>query len=273
MPLVRYLALLAGGGLLLTACSSSGGAAPRTTQKSTAQGSNAGTGSGPGGTRGPAAFGTIAAINGTTMQVQNQQSGQTAVTWTKSTTFTHQVAITTSAIKAGSCVTALGATGSSVDATSFTAASVTVNPARNGSCGGEFVRRNGGPSGAAPSGFPSGRPSGLPSAFPSGGKVGRVQAAAAASGKVTAVSGTTLTIAAQRFGSSATTTKTVTISAHTKITTQAATTAKSLAVGKCVVAEGKADSSGTVTATRVQITDATNGQCAIGFGRFGGNGG
>jgi len=70
------------------------------------------------------------------------------------------------------------------------------------------------------------------------------------------------------FGSAAkSTTRTVTLSSSTVIEEQAATTAKSLAVGKCVTAQGKADSSGTVAATRVQITDATNGTCAVGFGR------
>jgi hypothetical protein len=39
-----------------------------------------------------------------------------------------------------------------------------------------------------------------------------------------------------------------------------------------VTAQGKADSSGTVAATTVRITDPTNGQCATGFGG-GANGG
>jgi hypothetical protein len=42
-------------------------------------------------------------------------------------------------------------------------------------------------------------------------------------------------------------------------------------VGKCVTAQGAADSSGTVAATTVRITDpSADGQCTV---RFGGNGG
>jgi hypothetical protein len=39
-----------------------------------------------------------------------------------------------------------------------------------------------------------------------------------------------------------------------------------------VNAQGTADSTGTVTATSVRITNPVNGQCAVGFGG-GGNGG
>jgi hypothetical protein len=44
-------------------------------------------------------------------------------------------------------------------------------------------------------------------------------------------------------------------------------------VGKCVTAQGKADSSGTVAATTVRITDPVNGQCTTGFGGRRGTGG
>jgi hypothetical protein len=39
-------------------------------------------------------------------------------------------------------------------------------------------------------------------------------------------------------------------------------------VGKCVTAQGTADSTGTVTATSVRISDPVNGQCSL--GGFGG---
>jgi hypothetical protein len=230
----------------------------------------------------------IAAISGTTMQVQNQQSGQVAVTWTGATKFSHMVSVPVSSITVGSCVTAVGGSGTSRSASSFTAATLIVSTPRTGSCSGGFgggtgQRPSGFPSGGGrPSGFPSGggRPSGFPggarpSGFPSGGAApsGRPQLGAIANGKVTAVSGSSLTIAAQPAGSASTTTKTVTVGSQTKITTQAATNAKSLAIGKCVAAAGKADSTGTVTATTVQISDPTNGQCGSGFGRRGGTGG
>jgi hypothetical protein len=123
------------------------------------------------------------------------------------------------------------------------------------------------PSGARPSGFPSGaRPSGFPS--------GRGRIGAVASGKVTSIAGNTLTIAARQFGpsGSGTSDKTVTVTSSTKMTTDATTNAASVQVGKCVTAEGKADSTGAVTATQVRITDPVNGQCST-FRRFGGGGG
>jgi hypothetical protein len=266
MPHPRHVTLLAAAGLLCAACSSSGGPSARSTTPTPAPVRSGAPATGP---RGPAAFGTVAAMTGTTMQVQNPQTGQTAVTWTSATVFTHQVSVPLSAIKAGDCVTAVGSSGTSLDAASFAATSVLVEPARNGSCTGGFVTR-GGRSGSPPSGGPASRPSGAPSRFPGGG---RAPAGAIASGKVTAVSGATLTVAAQRLGATGTVTRTVTVSGATKISTQARTTAKSLAVGRCVSAQGKADSTGTVAATRVQISDATDGQCGPGIARLGVDGG
>ncbi len=270
--------LVAAGGLAvalaLAACGGSSAAGTRGAA-SPSGGASSSRAAGPGAGRGPAAAGTIAAITGSTMQVQNQQTGQVAVTWTSGTTFTHMVAVKASTIAVGWCVTAVGATGTSATSSAFTAASVIVSRPQNGSCRGGFGRtggdRSGGsfPSGARPSGFPSGaRPSGFP------GGTGTRRIGAIAAGKVTAVSGSMLTVAAAQPGLSSTTAKQVTVAATTKVTTQAATTAKSLAVGQCVSAAGKADSSGTVTATRVQITSPTNGRCTLGFGGLrGGSGG
>jgi hypothetical protein len=211
--------------------------------------------------RGPAASGTVAAISGTTMQVQNPQAGQVSVTWTSSTKFSHQIATTLAALKIGDCVTAVAPSGTSFDATSFTATSLLVS---SGAC-----TVGGGP---RPSGFPSDRPTGFPSgARPSGFPSGRAFGAVA-SGKVSSIAGSTLTIAARQFGGSGTSNKTVTVASSTKITTEAVTTATSVKVGKCVSAEGRADSTGAVTATRVQVTDPVNGQCDT-FRRFGGGNG
>ena len=266
--------LLASGGLtvavVLTACSgSSAAASSSTTVAASPSGSSARTANSG---RGPAASGTVAAITGTTMQVQNQQTGQVAVSWTTATRFTHPVTVALSAIKPGECVTAAAPSATSASTSPFTASTVIVTPAQNGSCTGGFgggQRPGNGSrlSGARPSGFPSGaRPSGFPS--------GAARRGTFASGPVTAVSGSTITIAARDFGSPTMTPRKVTVGPSTKITTQAATTAKSLAVGKCVSAEGSADTSGAVNATRVQITDPTNGQCSAGFGRrFGGGAG
>lgn len=216
---------------------------------------------------GPAASGEVAAVSGTTMQVQSQQNGQVAVTWTAATKFSHTVATTLAAVKAGGCVIATAPSGTSASASSFTARTLVVSAPINGSCGARgFDGQR--PAGRRPSGFPSNFPSGR-----SSGAAGRNRFGAFANGKVTSVSGSTLVIAAHQRQSgstkNATTTKKVTVGSNTKITTDAATTSRSVAVGKCVTAQGKADSTGTVTATSVQITDPTNGQCGGFGGRFG----
>jgi hypothetical protein len=258
--------------LVLSACGGSSGANPPPSSAASPS-SSAGAGQrAPSG--GPAASGKVAAISGTTMQVQNQETGQVAVSWSASTKFRHQVAVTVADVKAGDCVAAVAPSGTDSSATSFTATTLTISPAVNGSCaaggsGGSGGSGGGRFTGAPPSGFPSGKvPSGLPS-----GVQGRPIAAVAA-GKVTSVSGSTLVIAAGQFGSGSTSTtnKTVTVDGKTKITTEAATTSTSLKVGKCVTAQGKADPAGTVAATSVRITDPTNGQCALFFGGFGGKG-
>jgi hypothetical protein len=212
------------------------------------------------------------------MQVQSQQNGQVAVAWTTSTKFSHTVTTTLAAIKAGDCVIAGAASGTSSSATAFTAKTLVLSSPVNGSCGARGFGGGQRPNGQRPSGFPSNRPSGFPSNRPSGAAGGNRAAAAFADGKVSSVSGATLVVAAQQrqSGASKTTTKKITVGSSTKITTDAATTSHSVVVGKCVTAQGKADSSGTVSATSVQITDPTNGQCGGGFGGGfgrGGNGG
>lgn len=283
------------GAITLTACgggSSSGtaGAAPSGTagaaaQSAAANGVNA---RGSAGGRGPAASGTIAEVDGTTMQVQNQQDGQVAVTWTAKTTFTQQAQLALSSLKAGECVTAIAATSgtsssaSSAPAAPLTATTITVTQPVNGDCTGGFGGGGGSrsfPGGSRPSGFPTGaRPSGArPSGFPSGspGRAG-FNFGDIASGKVVSVSGSSLVVAARTFSGQAnsgstpattTTNRTVSITSTTKITTEQKATAAAVKVGRCAAAQGAADSSGTVTAMQVSITDPVNGQCTAGFGR------
>ncbi len=69
-------------------------------------------------------------------------------------------------------------------------------------------------------------------------------------------------------GSQATSTTTVTLSASTSYTETMPATAAALRVGECVSATGKADSTGAVAASRIELSPATNGSCASGgFGR------
>ena len=278
---VGLLAL--GAVIALAGCSSPSAAKPDTpTSTPTAGASTAAPAGGRG--FGPAASGQIAAITGTTMQVQNQQTGQVAVRWTPSTKFTQQTTLPASSIKAGACVTAIANPGTSTTATAFTASTVSVRATTNGSCTGGPGGFGGG--GTPPSGFPSGatRPSGLPSGFPTGPPSGILgnrspagRSMAIASGSVLSVSGSTLVVAARDFtpGSpdgTSTTNKTITLAPTTKITGQRAATASAVKLGRCATAQGGTDSSGAVTATTINITDPANGICTTGFGGFGGFG-
>jgi hypothetical protein len=225
--------------------------------------------------RGPAASGLIAAVSGSTLQVQNAQVGQVAVTWTAATKFTQQVTLGLGSIKAGDCVTA-AATAGSPTAASFTATTVTVSQAVNGRCFGGF---GGGVPSPGSSFRARPRPSGTRSfARPSGA----ARAGTFATGSVVSVSGSTIVVASRSFGTGAgaspgasagtTTNKTVTLTSATKITTVRSATDAAATVGRCVTAQGKADSTGTVAATSIAVTDPVNGQCTSGFGGFGGFG-
>jgi hypothetical protein len=92
---------------------------------------------------------------------------------------------------------------------------------------------------------------------------------------VVSVSGSTVVVAAREFtsGSTSPTTanRTVTLDSSTTITSEKSATASAVKVGRCATAQGEADSSGTVTATHLAITDPVDGQCG-GFGGFGGGG-
>ena len=268
---VAPLLLGVAAAIALSACGSSGSAAASQPDSPAASpSSSAAAGSSPrAAVRGPAAFGLIAAVSGSTMQVQNAQAGQVAVTWTTATKFSQQVALSLSSVKAGDCVTASSAAGSPT-ATSFTATAVTVSQAVNGRCFGGF----GG--GATSSPRPTGsfaRPSGAPSG-------GFARTGAFATGSVVSVSGSTIVVAARSFGPGGgaspgasvgtTTDKTVTLTSATKITTVQSATAAAATVGRCATAEGKTDSTGAVAATSIAVTNPVNGQCTGGFGGFGG---
>lgn len=264
----RALAALAAGGaavVALAACSS-GSANPASSPSSGAQ-SAASAGAGSAGFAGarPAASGQIAAISGTSMQVQNPNTGQVRVSYTPSTKFTRTVTVSKSAITAGSCVTAfsLGTHGStSAPVTALTATTIAVSAPVNGSC----TRRSDTPGAARPSSGARtpgarGRPSGAPGTTGSG-----------TAGQVSSVTATGIVVLQAARGSRPAAKVTVTIDPSTTITEVQPATAAELAVGKCVTAQGSTDSTGAVTATRVGISTAGANGCSSGFGRFGGNG-
>ena len=259
------------------------------------------------------ATGSVAALSASSMEVQNPASGQTTVNWTSSTTFSKSVTESVSAVTVGECVTATG-TASKKSKTTIAARSITVRaPSSSGTCGAAGAGRggfrtgfgSGGPpaggfqprsgSGSGPVTFPEG---GGPRNFPGGGAAGnnfRKQLANLdiASGKVTAVNGSTITVlgisispgtfappAKSNSGSSKpkqlarpkTQTLKITASSTTPVNTTQSVSSGALAVGDCVSAFGPAATNGAVTATTVRITSTGGGNCTGGFagGRGGG---
>jgi hypothetical protein len=291
---VPYAGVAAVTALALAACgpASGGTAAPPASSTSAATG---GAGGGGSGQRQPGVNGLIAAVNGSTMQVQTR-TDQTAVTWSDTTAFTKVATAALTDVTVGSCVTVLEpassstATGSSgaAPATQVTAASVDVRAATNGECAGGFggAGAAGGPGGAPGAGAtpPAGAPTGSATTGPGGrnpGDFGR----RAVGGLVTAVSGDTITVQetmrARGNGTASSTatasptsvTVSVTTTSSTTYTAQKAGVASDVAVGECATALGKADDTGAVTATSITLRPATNGTCTAGFGGGGGRGG
>lgn len=279
----------------LSACGSSSTASEQSAtgtlpgSQSTSQGQGQFAGHGPF----PGASGRVAEVDGTTLQVQGQSS-QVAVTYTGATRITAQVKAGKADVKVGSCVmvmpvrTGSGTPGVGSPSTAPTgpiaAGEVRITVATGGSCTGGVGGGFGGHfrSGERPSGAPSGVPnrggsyggdsgSGpLPSGAPGRG---RGFGGFGAFGKVTAVSGHGFTVASTTFdrasgASPRPTTQSVqiTVSSATTYTTTRKATGAALKVGVCVTATGKADDTGAVSATMIQVSQPTDGSCTGGYG-------
>lgn len=258
----------------LSACSSNANANAGSGAAATAAPTSAGRTAGAN-RAAPGTSGLIAAVTGTTMQVQSRTE-QVAVTWTGTTTFTQQVTGSLADVTVGSCITAMAAQTGATPATdaaaptALTAATVQIRPSTNGSCTAGFGGQGAGggqdgataPTRTGPTGGSGGG---------SGGGTGNGQRGFAqfgTSGQVTAVSGDTITVTpSTRPGASATTAPVaVTTTGSTVYLKTAAATAGDVKVGECATALGKADSTGAVTATAVSLRPATNGECTTGFG-------
>ncbi len=296
---------------MLGACGDAGsttgaaaGPTPSATSTSGSQGGGGqGVGPGQGGT-GPGrrddglsgASGLLAALDGKTLQVQGNQT-QTAVTWSASTAFTQTKRTTAAAVKVGSCVViragappvAQGTPSAGQPGTGQPAVSVTVSAAVGGQCtavggrggfgAGGFGRgggfRGGPRQGTAPSGTPTDRPTGMPTRRPYGRVFGA--GGGGAFGRVTAVTGRSITVASTRpsanGGTATTTAVTVPTTAATTYTTTARATSSALKVGTCVTAFGRADDTGSIAARSISVRPAESGTCTGGFGRPAGPGG
>jgi hypothetical protein len=284
------------GALLIFAVSACGGSSTPSTATPTSgaqqqtQSARPGFGSG-GGQRFPGASGKVAAITGKTLQVQSAQSGQVAVTYTAKTTFTEAVKANAAALKVGGCVSvrSTAAPGTTAAATDpVTAASLQLSDPVKGECGvrggfaGGFGSGGFGGGGFGGGGFGGGtRPSGAPTGTPGSGRGagGGFGGARPVSGRVTAVDGSTITVAAVSFGAGrgaggtaspaptpSTTAVEVTTTAATTYTKTVSGSAKNIAVGQCVTAIGSANDTGAVTATVIASQPAVNGECSTGFG-------
>ncbi|MDQ2758473.1 MAG: hypothetical protein M3Y71_18280 [Actinomycetota bacterium] len=227
--------------LLLSAC----GGGPATSRPVSTP-SPSGTASAQGGAgarRAPATTGLVAQVSGSTMRVQTR-TGQTSVTFSASTSVTRIVTGSAAAVTVGSCVLVRDQPGAT--STPVAATSVTVSRPVRGRC-----RTN---------------------AF--GGGAG---AGGAVVGTVTAVQGSALTVVpfVRADGASGSTAPAspgsevpVTVST-TSATTWAVVERGALAdlrVGECVTALGKADDTGTVSATSLSLRPSVGGTCTLGRG-------
>ena len=276
--------------LALAAC---GGAAAGPSATTAAPVGTRAAGVGAGAPRNPGVTGLIAAIEGTTMQVQSTTK-QTAVGWTPSTRITRSAAGTPADIVVGSCVVVRSVmtdttAGSAAGANGpVPAASVAVLPAVNGSCldavgGAGGIRAGDG----FPTGAPVNRPAGdqLPPGATGapGGPGGRGFGGFGVAGQVMSLGDGEFIVASigrpddggaagvTASASVATTPVTVTILSATTVTVTKAAAAGDIKLGLCATAIGAADDIGKVTATSIVLRDPVSGSCAT-AGGFGGPG-
>jgi hypothetical protein len=263
------LALLTGA-LALTLAACGGGSTPAASSPATTHAARPSGANTP-----PGAFGTAAAVSGSTIEVQNQQSGQVTVKFTSSTKFTDSTTATLAEVKVGSCVTVAAASGGA-QATALTATTVGITTATSKGCAvtgfgggagggggqGGFAGGRGGTRAPNPSRRP--RPSGANG--PAGGNFGR------AFGQVGAVSATGFTVKGVARGSTPAVTTTVTVNSATKYTRSGSVTSSALAVGDCIAAIGASDDTGAITARTIGISKPGPGGCTTGFGGRGGGG-
>jgi len=281
--------------LVLAACGSSSASTTTTTTTSGSArtggaggGGAGGTGPGAGPRNRPGASGTIAAITGTSLEVQGT-SGQTTVSYTSTTTFDQTETAAAADVTVGSCISAFGkpTTASSsktpVIGAPVTATTVSISQPVSGSCSTGFGGGAGGFGGGAGGFGRGGTAGGPPSGSASGGRPadGGFRGGAgfgagnfaAADGSVTAVNGSAVTVSETNFRTKKTSSVVVTLTSATTFTQRATASAADLAVGKCASAFGTADSTGAVTARSITISTPGASGCTAGFGRFGGPGG
>ncbi|MBF4162799.1 DUF5666 domain-containing protein [Nocardioides acrostichi] len=273
--------------LALAACGGGETAADTGATSTTSAAPSGGPGSGSG--MQPGTSGEIAAVSGHTLQVQGA-SAQVAVSWTAQTTFTQQTSADLADVEVGSCVAVREETASTASAGSDSepgaATSVSITPADDdGSCSLGLGGGPGGAEGGGPSGMPSDRPSDMHSDMPSdrptdmpspgagAGVPGGGMPGSLVVGTVTATSADGFTVAPSAPGdgpssssSSSSEKVEVAVDSDTTFTARESATGKDATVGRCLTAQGEADSTGSVTATSISLSDPVDGTCSSGFG-------
>jgi len=277
---IRRLAPTVAVALSLSACGGSGGAADTATGTEPQAATEQATPQAPpqnGQLRRPGASGLVAAVEGTTAQVQGNDS-QTAVSWTGATAFTAQADGSLADVAVGACVVVRSTDGTSAGATAVTAVSVSVTEPVDGECagpGGAGGFQGGGQGGGPPAG--GARPSGAPRARPSGAPGSMRGGVSGATGQVTGATSEGFTVRSVSFGQPGeqgaepqTQDIAVTVTGDTTVTTTVPAAADAVQPGVCVTASGEADTTGAVVATTISVRPAEDGECAGGFGGLGG---
>jgi Domain of unknown function (DUF5666) len=217
--------------------------------------------------------GPVTAVSGKTFTVKTPANlgvpkNTSKVTVVSSTVITEQGSGTRASIKKGLCVTAIGAKSKKGV---VTAQRVTLRAAVKGSCTNAAFGRGGGagrrpPTGTNPNRPPGGTGTGTGQRPPGSGGFGRNANFGFASGTVTAVKGSTVSVKGQTGTTSFVLAKT------TQIDQTLTVTAKAIKAKLCVFVNGTSpDKGATVTAQSIALTKPTSGGCFAGFrGRGGG---
>jgi hypothetical protein len=214
-PATRIAAACSAVVLLLAASACGNGGRTPSGQTDEPDGGSQDLQAGPGPDRMPGANGKVAALAGSTAQVQGME-GQVAVTWNGSTTFTKEVSARLSDVEVGSCVLVAPDGEPSTDAdpaTEVAAANVRISAKTGGSCA--AARGPGGPGGSSGEGPQlNGTP---PPDAPDGARP-QVRTLDGAVGEVTAVSPTGFTVDSVLPGTQDTTSVRVTVDTGTTFT-------------------------------------------------------
>lgn len=203
-------------------------------------------------------LGQIQSVSGTTFVLKDSDGSVSTskVLLRSSTNVTEQLSATRAELSKGECVTAMGTKASNG---TVEAMRLTISSAVKGSCATGFFG-HGGPSGAPTGTPPTGTP---PAGSPSGGFGGFGNGSFGfAAGKITNVSGSTLTLK----GSSGT--SKASVSSSTQLTRIATVADSKIDKGQCARVSGTSANAGaTVDATSVALSQPTSSGCSGGFRR------